>query len=256
MSILSCRDLEVRYGSYTAVKNVSISVNAGDYICIVGANGSGKSTLLKALLGLIPAYSGTIEQNPQAVGYLPQQTPAQRDFPASVQEIVLSGCIHSKSKLPFISKKDRETAQQKLELLHIESLKKKSYRNLSGGQQQRVLLARALCAAKQLLVLDEPAAGLDPTVTDELYEIIRALNKTEKTAVLMVSHDIHRALKNATHILHMNKSPAFYGTAEAYRQSAAFSVFAGMETCSTHQGFSCSPQCRATHIPYGENTND
>lgn len=217
MSILSCEHVSVAYDGRTVVQDVSFSVEQGEYLCIVGENGSGKSTLLKSILGLVPVRSGSISLAcGDGIGYLPQSTPAQRDFPASVREVVLSGCLGKKL---FYSKAAKDLAAQNMRELHIESIRKKSYRELSGGQQQRVLLARALCAAKTLLLLDEPVTGLDPLVTAEMYETIRDLNRKRGLTVIMVSHDIAAAAKNADKILHLDAGVEFFGTAAEYLQS-------------------------------------
>jgi len=231
MTILSAKNIHVYYGSRHAVKDVSIDVERGDYLCVVGANGSGKTSLVKALLGLVPLKSGTVERKNCAIGYLSQQSAVQRDFPASVFEVVLSGCLRKKNFCPFYSKSDRREAVKQLERLGMSALVRVPYRNLSGGQQQRVLLARALCAGSDLLVLDEPVTGLDPAVTDELYELIRNLNRTERIAVLMVSHDVRRAVLNASRILHMNTTALFYGSSDDYRSTDLYRTMCAVETC-------------------------
>ena len=246
MSLIECKDVNVNYGSYEACKNVNFSINPGDYICIVGANGSGKTTLVKAILGLHPVKSGTIIRNHVRSGYLPQKNNIQRDFPASIKEVVLSGCIETNHF--FYSKKDKANALEQIKKLNLEQIINKNFSDLSGGQQQRVLLARALCAAKDLLALDEPVTGLDPLVTDELYSIIRKLNKEENLSVLMVSHDVHRAVQNATHILHMNNSPLFFGTAQEYQKSKLYNQMSNVEVCETHLCTHCGSGCNATHI--------
>ncbi|MGN1059271.1 MAG: metal ABC transporter ATP-binding protein, partial [Clostridia bacterium] len=206
MSILHCEDLCLHYDSINAVCHVDFAVEEGDYLCVVGENGSGKSTLMKGILGLLPPSHGQVtfsglSQN--EIGYLPQQTQVQKDFPASVYEVTLSGCNSRRGLRPFYSKAEHKRAEDMLSLLNIASLKKRSYRELSGGQQQRVLLARALCATEKLLLLDEPAAGLDPAATAELYQIIKDLNQNRGVTVIMVSHDINSAVKYGTKILHM-----------------------------------------------------
>ncbi|MBE7022664.1 MAG: ABC transporter ATP-binding protein [Ruminococcaceae bacterium] len=215
----------MHYDSINAVCHVDFSVEEGDYLCVVGENGSGKSTLMKGLLGLLPPSHGKVifsglSQN--EIGYLPQQTQVQRDFPASVQEVVLSGCLGGKGLHPFYTKKDRARADEALALLGIAELKKRSYRELSGGQQQRVLLARALCATEKLLLLDEPAAGLDPVATAELYQMIRDLNRQRGVTVIMVSHDIKNAVEYGTKILHMATQVVFFGDAAAYKETPAY----------------------------------
>ena len=197
MNLIKCENVCVNYGTFEACKNVSFSLKKGDYLCVVGANGSGKTTIVKAVLGLQQIKSGKIIFDRKCTGYLPQQNNIQRDFPASVKEVVLSGCV---GKL-FYSKKDKENAKKQIQRLGLEEIENKSFSELSGGQQQRVLLARALCAAKDLIVLDEPVTGLDPVVTDELYSIIRKLNKEDGIAVVMVSHDVHRYFINNVSIL-------------------------------------------------------
>ena len=251
MNLIQCENVCVNYGTFEACKNVSFSLKKGDYLCVVGANGSGKTTIVKAVLGLQQIKSGKIIFNRKCTGYLPQQNNIQRDFPASVKEVVLSGCV---GKL-FYSKKDKENAKKQIHRLGLEEIGNKSFSELSGGQQQRVLLARALCAAKDLIVLDEPVTGLDPVVTDELYSIIRKLNKEDGIAVVMVSHDVHRSVQNATHILHMNKTPLFFGTAEDYEKSSYYEEMSHVEVCETHLCNHCGTDCHASHIHVEEEHN-
>ncbi|MBR7137630.1 MAG: ATP-binding cassette domain-containing protein, partial [Clostridia bacterium] len=202
----------------------------GDYLCIVGENGSGKSTLVRALLGLKAPAAGKItfgdglHQN--EIGYLPQQTGIQRDFPASVEEIVRSGCLN-RPGLPFYTRADRRRAAECIEKLALTGLESRSYRTLSGGQQQRVLLARALCATRRLLLLDEPVTGLDPVAQEQMYELLTDLNRTESVTVVMVSHDVRCAARHASHILHLSEDGAFFGTVDAYRESAQGQRFLG-----------------------------
>ncbi len=218
MPLITCDNLCLAYEGKTAVDHLTFTVEAGDYLCIVGENGSGKSTLIKALLGLKKPKSGSIvygdglKQN--EIGYLPQQTPAQKDFPASVQEVVLSGCRAT----PFFHRGERRRAEENMEKLGILGMRNACYRDLSGGQQQRVLLARALCATRKLLLLDEPVTGLDPTVSAELYNIIRDLNR-EGVTIIMVSHDVDCAIERARKILHLKTVPLFWGDSADYRLS-------------------------------------
>lgn len=225
MSMISCRDVSLGYDGHAIVENLNFSVEQGNYLCIVGENGSGKSTLIKTLLRLNKPLKGAIEFGdgllPTEIGYLPQQTAVQRDFPASVREIVLSGCLNSMGKNPFWGKKLKELAQSNMEKMGICQLADRCYRELSGGQQQRVLLARALCATKKLLLLDEPVAGLDPVVTAEMYQTIERLNRYDGITVIMISHDISAALKYASHILHLARNPLFFGKKQSYLQSDA-----------------------------------
>lgn len=219
MALLKISDVSLGYEGKPIVKNLNFSVNKGDYLCIVGENGSGKSTLMKTLLGQKQVMSGKIEYGESLkrteIGYLPQQTEVQKDFPASVKEIVLSGCINSCGIRPFYTKKQKEAAVSNMKKLGISDLANKCYRELSGGQQQRVLLARALCATKKLIILDEPVAGLDPVVTQQLYKLIKEINDDGIT-VVMVSHDMEAAIKYASHILHICHKPLFFGRKEDY----------------------------------------
>ncbi|WP_407386104.1 metal ABC transporter ATP-binding protein [Ruminococcus sp.] len=223
MSQIKCTDLTLGYGAQEIVTGLSFEVNAGDYLCIVGENGSGKSTLMKTLLGLTKPLSGSITfgdgVTARSIGYLPQQTDVQRDFPASVREIVLSGCLGRDGFRPFYSKADKALAARSMERMNIPDLSRRCYRELSGGQQQRVLLARALCATEKLLLLDEPVAGLDPKVTAEMYELIESLNKHDGVTVIMISHDIANSLPYASHILHIG-SDIFFGTRQEYLDKA------------------------------------
>ena len=224
MAILSVNNLTIGYEDQEVLSGLNFSINEGDYLCIVGENGSGKTTLVRTLLGLIPPRDGEIVRGPGfaagEIGYLPQQTQVQRDFPASVWEIVLSGCPGRTRLLPFYSKEDRRLAAENLEKMGISHLKKRCYRELSGGQQQRVLLARALCATKKLLLLDEPVSGLDPKVTAEMYQLIEDLNRKEGITVIMISHDVRSTLQYATHVLHLG-SEVFFGTLKDYLDSPA-----------------------------------
>lgn len=228
MAQLSCQNLTVGYDGRTVLQGLNFEVNPGDYLCILGENGSGKSTLMKTILGLQAPISGTILTGDglkkNEIGYLPQQTQAQKDFPASVREIVLSGCQGRCGSRPFYSKEEKRLAEENIGRMGIGSLTKRCYRELSGGQQQRVLLARALCATRKMLLLDEPVSGLDPRVTAEMYGLIETLNREEGITVMMISHDISAALKYASHILHIGDS-VFFGTKADYLQSPQGKVF-------------------------------
>ncbi len=222
MALLTCRNLTLGYEGLTVVEDLSFAVEAGDYLCIVGENGSGKSTLMKAILHLHAPLAGTIETGdglkPTEIGYLPQQTAAEKDFPASVREVVISGCLNRCGWRPYFTRAEKRLAAENMERMGVAGLAKRCYRELSGGQQQRVLLARALCATQKLLLLDEPVSGLDPMVTAEMYELIAALNRSGIT-VIMVSHDIAAALRWSTRILHIG-SEVFFGTAAEFLESA------------------------------------
>lgn len=223
MSLITCTGVNLAYDGNIVAKNIDFAVEDADYLCILGENGAGKSTLIKGLLRLKKPSSGTIKLGDglvaKEIGYLPQQTAAQKDFPASAYEAVLSGCLNSLGIKPFYTVNEKRTAERNLEQLGIAPLRNKCYRELSGGQQRRVLLARALCATKRLLLLDEPAAGLDPVATQELYELIQRINEEMGIAVIMVSHDVHAAVTYAKHILHLQCSQLFFGSATEYRAS-------------------------------------
>lgn len=227
MSILTGSNLSLGYEGKEIIKDISFAINKGDYLCIVGENGAGKSTLMKTILGLIEPIKGEVVfgdgLNKNEIGYLPQQTIVQRDCPASVEEIVLSGCQGRMGIRPLYSKEEKQLAKDNMERMNISHLAKRCYRELSGGQQQRVLLARALCAARKILLLDEPVAGLDPKAMAELYELIEKLNK-EGITVIMISHDIAVAIKYASHVLHVDNHN-FFGSKEEYLRSAAGKKF-------------------------------
>ena len=232
MSLITCENLTLAYDTGIVASGVSFTLEAGSYLCIVGENGSGKSTLLKAMLGLHPVGGGTLTVDPavrkSGIGYLPQHTPAQRDFPASVREIVRSGCLKRSGLRPFWRMSDKKLADEAMARMGIENLAGKCYRELSGGQQQRVLLARAYCATGKLILLDEPIAGLDPMAMTEMYGMIADLNR-EGVAVIMVSHDVSAAVQYATHILHMGKTTSFFGTTEEYLATPVGQQFARRE---------------------------
>ena len=229
--ILECKNLRFAYDGETVLEGVDFSLDAGNYLCIVGENGSGKSTLVKGLLGLKAPDGGSIRfgegLKPSEIGYLPQQTQLQRDFPASVREVVLSGCLNSLGRRLHYNAADRERASMNMERMGIEELADKSYQELSGGQQQRVLLARALCATKKLLLLDEPVTGLDPIATGEMYNLIKLVNLCDGITVIMVSHDLHAAARYATHILHLGQKQLFFGSTAAYKESSFARRFLG-----------------------------
>lgn len=230
MAQMTCQNLSVGYDNRAILKNLNFSINRGEYLCIVGENGAGKSTLMKTLLHLLPPVSGKIllgdGLTENEIGYLPQQTGIQKDFPASVREIVLSGCQNRCGLRPFYNKKEKNRTQEMMNRLGITDLSNRCYRELSGGQQQRVLLARALCATKKILLLDEPVSGLDPKATEEMYQLIQSLNEEEKITIIMISHDIQTAIDYASHILYIG-SPFFYGTRQEFQQNKASERFLG-----------------------------
>ena len=228
MALITCQNLCLGYDGREILHDLSFEVNSGDYLCIVGENGSGKSTLMRTILGLQRPLAGRILTGGglrvSQIGYLPQQTPVQKDFPASVWEVVLSGFEGNCGWRPFYTKQEKRRAEENLRAMGIEALARRCYRELSGGQQQRVLIARALCATSKLLFLDEPVSGLDPKVTAEMYGLIEKLNREQGITVIMISHDIGAALRYASHILHIGDR-VFFGTNEAYRESGIATAF-------------------------------
>ena len=227
MALITCEKTCFAYEGRMVVSDLDLEIQRGEYLCVIGENGSGKSTLIKGLLGLIAPARGRVHYGDgllhSEIGYLPQRTDVQSDFPASVWEVVTSGC---RGRLPFLTSEMRRTASENIELMGISAIRKHSFQELSGGQQQRALLARALCATRSLLLLDEPVAGLDPLVTREMYEVISMLHKERGLTVVMISHDINAALQYADRILHMAHGATFLGSPEAYLQSDAGRVFA------------------------------
>ncbi len=220
MAILECVDVSFGYDSNIVLSDVNFSLCGGEYLCILGENGAGKSTLIKGILGLIAPVKGKVlfgeGLKSHEIGYMPQLMMINSNFPASVLEVVLSGRINSMGMRPFYNNTDRKDALEKLELMGMKGFEKKSYRDLSGGQKQRVLLARAMCAAKKLILLDEPVSGLDPAATAELYDMIKRINSEYKMTVIMVSHDTRAAVSYASHILQLSHTQLFYGTKDEY----------------------------------------
>ena len=230
-SLITCNHVDFGYENQDAVIDLTMEVQEGDYLCGVGVNGSGKSTLVKGILGLLKPTAGTLvvdeELKKTGIGYLPQQTAAQKDFPATVYEVVLSGTLNRRGNRPFYSNAEKETAKSAMQRLGIESLKKRCYRELSGGQQQRVLIARALCATKKLLILDEPITGLDPWAIQDFYGLVRRLNQEEGVTIFMVSHDVANIIAQANKILHLQQKVLFFGSSEEYRKTKAGREFLG-----------------------------
>lgn len=221
MALITIKNASMGYDGKTILSDMSLKINENDYVCIVGENGSGKTTLMKFLLGLLQVQSGEISYGDglmqNEIGYLPQQTVLQKDFPASVGEVVMSGCLNKKHTL-FYSKEQKEMAYRNMELTGVYSLRKKCFRELSGGQQQRAMLARALCATHKLLILDEPVTGLDPKASSDMYALIKNLNDKGIT-IIMVSHDITSAVNHASKILHLSRNSYFFGSAHQYLHS-------------------------------------
>ena len=218
MAQLTCERLWLGYEGKPVIEDLSFSVEPGEYLCVIGENGSGKTTLMRTILGLQKPLRGSVRfgdgLRKSGIGYLPQRTDVQKDFPAAVREVVLSGCQARLGRRPFYSRADKKRAEENMEKMGISAFAKRCFRELSGGQQQRVLLARALCATEKLLFLDEPVSGLDPHVTAEMYALIRSLNRDGIT-VIMITHDVETALRDATHILSVGHE-IFHGTKEEW----------------------------------------
>lgn len=220
MELITSNNLTFSYDNKVVVEKINFKINKGDYVCIIGENGAGKSTLIKGLLKLKKPSSGQLifENNLKSneIGYLPQQNNYQKDFPATVKEVVFSGYLNKLGLKPFYSKNDKDIIYDNMEKMNIFDIRKKCFRDLSGGQQQRVLLARALCSTSKVILLDEPTVGLDPIVTKEFYDIVDKINKELKITIIMVSHDIKYAIKYASHILHIQKKQLFFGKTKDY----------------------------------------
>lgn len=220
MAQLICENVVLGYEKKAVTHKINFKLEKGDYLYVIGDNGSGKSTLIKGILGLCKPMEGKIsfgdELKQNEIGYMPQQTIVQKDFPASVEEIVISGCLNRNGLRPFYTKKDKQLMDEMLLKMEILDLKKRSYRELSGGQQQRVLLARALCATQKMLLLDEPVAGLDPETTLEFYELLKKLNREDGITIIMVSHDLPAVSQYASHVLNLVREPVFFGTKDEY----------------------------------------
>jgi len=229
MRLLECDSVAIGYPGNLLASNLSFVLDAGDCLCVVGDNGAGKSTLVRTLLGLQQPLHGQIRLKgirAQETGYLPQATSIPDDFPATVREVVLSGCLSKCGWRPFYGRRERELARRQMSRLGLTELRDCSYRDLSGGQRQRTLLARAICAARHLLLLDEPVAGLDVSIQAEFYRILRALREEDGMGVIIVSHDLHGALEQATHVLHL-ASNVFYGTRDEYLKTPMGQHFRG-----------------------------
>lgn len=235
--MIICENLSFSYDGVAVLTDVSFEIKSGEYVCIVGENGSGKSTLVKGILGLKTPSSGRIVFDgisKKDIGYLPQNTQSKGEFPSSVYEVVLSGRLNSMSGRAFYNHEDKAEAQKAMRLMDILNISGQNFGELSGGQRQRALLARALCAAKKLIVLDEPAAGLDPRVSYDMYSLVKRINSELGITILMVSHDIRSAIDFSSHILHLNKSQSFYGTREEYVESEIGKNYLCIWGCEHH----------------------
>lgn len=231
MNLIECKNLSIGYNEKAICKDISFTVEKGDYVCIIGENGCGKSTLLKTILGLNKSISGKIKFdnnfNKNQIGYLPQQSEMQRDFPAVVKEIVMSGFINKMGFRPFYNKSEKEKGLKLMTQLNIIDYKNKSYKDLSGGQQQKVLLARALCATDELLVLDEPTNGLDMRSIKAFYDIIYRLNQENGITILMVTHNLDKVIDRATKIIYLKNTQVFMGNKEEFLASEYGKNYAG-----------------------------
>ncbi len=212
VNLVDCRNVRLGYASRLVASCPDFTVGAGDFLAVIGPNGSGKTTLLKTVAGLIRPLSGSMgipaEVSRGGIGYLPQAKEVQRDFPASVTEVVESGCQTLRGMRPFYSRKERKMVLDAIDRFGIGNLAQRSFRELSGGQRQRVLLARALCAPRKLLLLDEPLTGLDPDAQTELHGLLGEVKKSG-LAVMMVTHDLSPAFRLATHVLTLGDGARF-----------------------------------------------
>lgn len=235
MAQLRCENISVGYEDGIVVSDVSFELNRGDYVCIVGENGAGKSSLIKGILGLAKIQGGKLEygdgMSRADVGYLPQQKDYQKNFPATVKEVVMSGFLNKMGLRPYYNRAEKAKAMEILSDFGMADYVRASFGSLSGGQKQRVLLARAMCATDKLLLLDEPTTGLDPVATEELYELLKRLNREKKTTILMVSHDLNKAVSDAGLILHVNRRSGcgYFGPADKYLDSEAARHFLGLD---------------------------
>lgn len=227
MTLIECKKLSVGYDKKVVCKDINFKVEAGEYLCIMGENGSGKSTLLKTILGLNKPVSGKVvfekSLSKNGLGYLPQQNDFQRDFPATVREVIMSGFISQMGLRPFYNKAEKNKANQIIDFLGLVNLTKNGFKELSGGQQQRVLLARALCATDKILVLDEPTNGLDSKTTNQFYRLLKDLNNSGLT-IIMVSHNLDKVMEYASNIVYLKDSMIFSGTKQEFESSDIMSA--------------------------------
>lgn len=231
--MLQCSHLTLGYEGSEVIKDLSFKVKQGDFLLIVGGNGSGKSTLLKGILGLLRPKSGVCDfsgMKATEIGYLPQQTPIRKDFPASVSEVAITGCLNRHRMSPFYGREEKAHVSSMLQKLGIYELRNKPFAQLSGGQRQRVLLCRAMLATSKLLVLDEPAAGLDPASAAQMYELLHQMNTEENVTIMMISHDIREGLKYCSRILHLDGEAHFFENVEEYQNTLLYRKLTGGES--------------------------
>jgi zinc transport system ATP-binding protein len=225
--LVHVKDLAIKYQAFTALKDISFTINQKDFIAVIGANGSGKTTLVKALLGLLPIHSGSVNFiNNTSTGYLPQNTtPPDRHFPATVEEVVAMGLLAKKKYPKRLEKEDTEKIESILRILDVSHLQKKRIGALSGGQQQRVLLARALVAEPDVLVLDEPTSALDQSMRTQFFDILQDLNRHHNTTIILVTHDIAFAGKYVNRVLYLNQHLVFDGSFSEFCEHHELSPF-------------------------------
>lgn len=211
----------------TALRDINLKINKGDFLAIVGPNGSGKTTLVKLILGLLPLQSGEILingnrsrqfHNWDEIGYVSQKSNSfQKGFPATVSEVVLSGLAKKKGLFRSYNKKDLANRDRVLDMLGIKDLANKNISALSGGQTQRVFIARALITKPSILVLDEPTVGIDAKYVKEFYDVLGRL-KQEQVTILLVTHDIGVVVDMADSVACINEHLHFHGSNQAFKQ--------------------------------------
>lgn len=218
MTILEVEKLKVSYSNHVAIENINFKIEDGEYVCLVGENGSGKSTLVKTIVGLLKPEEGQVNLNISLdeVAYLSQTNLKDLDFPATAKEIIMSG-IQKHGKFPFYTKKDKEIYENVIKQLKIEELQGRRIGDLSGGQKQRILIARALVRQPKLLILDEPATGLDYNITKELYKILENLNKNNKMTIIMATHDLEEINEIKPRIISLAKKVKYDGNLEGWK---------------------------------------
>ncbi|WP_418185166.1 metal ABC transporter ATP-binding protein [Aliarcobacter vitoriensis] len=210
MNLININKLFFKYQKTDVLENVNLAIKNNDFLAIIGPNGGGKSTLLKLILGLLPIQNGTIEKNIKTseVGYVPQNTNLNIDFPITALEVVLMGHISSKKRFFGYSKDEIACALTSLEQVGMKDFSNKKIGDLSGGQRQRVFIARALCSNPKIMLLDEPTASIDVKGQQEIYELLKELNKS--ICIVVVSHDLSILLNYAKNVAHVNRSLVFH----------------------------------------------
>jgi len=215
MSIIEIKNLSFSYDKQTILENINLKVEENDFLAIIGPNGGGKSTLLKLILGIIPIKDGSIhtfgaypKKNLEKIGYVPQNTNVNTDFPIKVIEVVLMGHIGTKRPLFGYAEEEKLCALGALAQVGMEAYANARIGSLSGGQRQRVMIARALCAHPKILILDEPTASIDVEGQRQIYELLKRLN--EYITIIVVSHDISVIMQYANKVVHINKTLSYH----------------------------------------------